>query len=449
MLAQSLRLRLLAAATLAIVLALSISGAVLAHLFARHVEARAASELINHQNQIIAGLSMNVSGELNLTTVPADPRFDVPNGGLYWQIDLHGGSKRRSRSLWETELVLPPDNVRDGILHPHTIKGPNSTTLLAIERALTVGPELKPLHIRVTVAVDRHEIESASAKFRDVLVKSLGVLALALIAASLLQVHVGLRPFRHLRMALQAVHSGTTNHVDGQFPQEVHPLINDMNALLARERLTNQRARERAADLAHGFKTPLAILATISRELQRDSRTQTATDINTQINVMGRHVKRELARARTVGATAISQTTIPVRPVLEKVSGALQRISADRGLTWKFEAEADAVFLGDENDLLEMTGNLAENAAKWATSEVRLSAASSNNVLVIIVEDDGPGVPPEARSQIIERGKRLDETTDGSGLGLSIVAKIVETYGGKLQLGPSPLGGLRARIEFS
>ena len=445
---RSLRLRLLIAATLAIVVALSVSGAVLSRLFTQHVEEREFAELGNHQNQIIAAIQIDADGRPGLATAPADPRFFAPNGGLYWQLEFPDGTKQRSRSLWETVLTLPPDALTDGSPHRHTITGPNNTTLLALERGLTVGPDPTPIPLRLTVAADRRALDTASADFRSVLNMSLGVLGVALLAALFVQVEVGLRPLARLRTALQRVHNGSADHVAGVFPSEVEPLIADMNALLDRERKANAQARERAADLAHGFKTPLAVLATVSRDLSRDGRSQSAAEIDTQINIMGAHVRRELARARTVGASTVGQNPIPVRPVLTQIVAASSRISTHRALIWTVEATDEAVFRGDENDLLELVGNLADNAAKWASAHVVLRAFRVGSRLTLSVEDDGPGVPQGAEGAILLRGRRLDESTDGSGLGLSIVAKIIEAYGGTIVLGHAPGGGLSVAIEL-
>jgi signal transduction histidine kinase len=448
-LSRSLRLRLLGLAAVAISFALFLSGAVLVRLFTHHVEEREFAELANHQNQIIAALQIEADDELVLTTAPADPRFSTPNGGLYWQIEQpNGGSTQRSRSLWETVLELPPDTVKDGSPHRHTIVGPNRTTLLGIERGVTIGPDTKPRTIRLTVAVDRHEVDIAVADFRQVLAASLGVLGLTLLAALLVQIEVGLRPLARLRTALQRVHTGSIDRVTGIFPSEVQPLIEDMNALLDRERQNNQRARERAADLAHGFKTPLAVLSTVSRDLVRTGRPSAAGEIDTQIDMMGRHVRRELARARTVGSSAIGQQSVHVRPVLVKIVAALNRISADRVLAWTLEVADDVVFFGDENDLLELVGNLADNAAKWAVSKVYLCAHQSAEKLILKIEDDGPGIPDGAESEVLIRGRRLDETSDGTGLGLAIVARIAEAYGGEIEIDRSTLGGLRATVAL-
>ncbi|MEQ1647105.1 MAG: HAMP domain-containing sensor histidine kinase [Hyphomicrobiaceae bacterium] len=453
MTSKSLRLRLLTAAAIAIAMALTLSGIVLSRLFSQHVEAREIAELRNHQNQITAALEISTDSVVQLNTLPADPRFAKPNGGLYWQIDLPDGTKYRSRSLWETELTLPVDDILDGVSHQHLIKGPNNQTLLAVERSLTVGPEIKPIQLRLTVAVDRKDLDTAVTDFRQVLMASLGILGLALILASLAQIQVGLRPLARLRVALQSVHSGDAERVTGEYVSEVQPLINDMNALLDRERQNNVRARERAADLAHGFKTPLAVLSAVARELQRDEQSKNdklkhAAEINTQIDLMGRHVRSELARARTVGASTIRRTPVPLKPLIEKIVAALARISADRNLRWIIDVAPDTSFIGDENDVLELIGNLADNASKWAKAKVILRAHHDSKLLRIEIEDDGPGIPAGTEDEVLMRGRRLDETTDGTGLGLSIVAKIVAAYAGTITLIRKPAGGLIVALQF-
>jgi signal transduction histidine kinase len=445
---RSLRLRLFVAAVLAILAALTVSGGVLARLFAVHVEAREYAELENHQNQIAAALELGPNREVRLTAQPADPRFGTPHGGLYWQIDLGAGAKIRSRSLWETELLLPPDDVPDGILHRHDITGPNGSALLAVERALTIGPDGSTVPLRLTVAVDRRDLLSATAGFHSVLIKSLGVLGLALLGASLLQIHVGLQPLRRLRSALRDVHQGAAEHVTGNFAQEVEPLVDDLNTLLDQERLNQQRARERAADLAHGFKTPLAVLAAVSRDLGRDGRSQAAAEIDAQIDVMGRHTKRELARARTVGSVSFGQQTVLVRSVIAKVETALRRIAADRQLTWTIDASGSLVFDGDENDLLELVGNLADNASKWARSRVVLRAARETHSLTLTVEDDGPGLPDGTEQDSLTRGTRLDETTASASRLCAKLSKPTAahwTYNDHRSAGCAPLPVCRTR----
>jgi signal transduction histidine kinase len=264
----------------------------------------------------------------------------------------------------------------------------------------------------------------------------------------LVQVQVGLRPLAILRRALNRVHTGEHDRIGGDFPSEVRPLVDDMNALLARERRSIERARQQAGDLAHGFKTPLAVMAAVARDLKRDGRLEAVKEIETQIDMMGRHVKAVLAHSRIAGAVAIGQKPVPIAPVVARVVGALRRIAVDRNLNWTTEVPAAAMFAGDENDLMEIVGNAADNAAKWATSKVLIEVQQSGGWLVIRCEDDGPGLPPGTETAFPARGRRLDESRDGTGLGLSIVAKIVEAYAGTIALGPSALGGLAVTVSI-
>lgn len=444
----SLRLRLLAAAACAVAAALAVSGYLLEGIFIRYVDARAVTELTNHANQILAAIERDATGQLLVTSAPADPRFTTPNGGLYWQIDTAGAKPQRSRSLWETVLVLPDDHLPDGVIHRHELAGPSGAQLMALERGLTIGPTNAPAALRLTVALDRQETSAAVAAFRSVLMRSLTVLGIALLLALWLQVVIGLRPLQSVTLALERVHSGAQSRLEGAFPSEIQPLVATMNALLEREQRNIERAREQAADLAHGFKTPLTVLSAVSRDLQRAGNSQAAVELDTQIDLMGRHVQRELARARTRAGIALGRTSVPVAPVVSRLVAALERIGADRDLTWEIAIDPTATFHGHENDLLELIGNIADNAAKWASSRVYVTGTQAKGHLILCVDDDGPGIPEGAGSEVLARGRRLDETRDGTGLGLSIVARLVDAYGGTLALSRSALGGLAVRIDL-
>ena len=368
----SLRLRLLIAAALAIALALAASGLLLVRLFSQHVEHRVAAELLNHLNQIAAGLEVGTDRTLQNTAILADPRFAEPYDGLYWQMDQRDGARLRSRSLWDFELTLPADELGNETIHRHAIAGPGRTTLVAVERRLSVGTAPNIVSVRLAVAADRSEIEGATADFSTVLWKSILVIGVALCAAFAAMLHIGLLPLRALGEAIQRVHAGASPTVVGHYPSEVQALVLDVNRLLDKERETITRARERASDLAHGFKTPLAVLGAVARDLRRDGRATPANEIELQIDLMGRHVSRELARARMVGASVGVGSGAPVMPVVEKVVVTLRRIDRERKIEWSVNGDAGIRFAGDETDLLELVGNICENAGKWATSMIRI-----------------------------------------------------------------------------
>ena len=444
----SLRFRLLLAAAIAIVVALVLAAGILSKLFADHVEAREWSELRNHLNQLVGAVERGTDDQIQLTSTLADPRFDQPQGGLYWQIDVEGGKRERSRSLWDTELQPPADQLRPGDVHRHRLTGPQGAPVMAIEAAVTIPPNTTPLQLRVMVAVDRRDVDAAISGFRRVLFQSLAVLGACLLGALIWQIRVGLSPLRQLHRELLAVRRGEATRIEGAFATELTPLVRDLNALLAREQQEREHARERAADLAHGFKTPLAVQSAIARDLRRRGEAQVAGELDVQVEMMSRHVTRELSRVRTVGASTLSRATTNVRPIVAQVVNALGRISADRNLSWTIDVGETTVFVGEENDLLEIVGNLADNASKWAASSIIIKARSTGGTLTLSVEDDGPGLPAAERDLAMTRGARLDEQTDGHGLGMSIVAKMVERYGGSLCLERSALGGLMACLSF-
>lgn len=444
----SLRLRLLFAATVAVALALAASGVILARIFQQHVEHRVAAELGHHLTQILAGLEIDAAGEFQATATPTDPRMGEPYGGLYWQADIAGGRRLRSRSLWDFELTLSADHLVDGTIHRHDVKGPSKSTLFAIERAVTMGGRDKPTQLRLTVAVDRSEIDEATADYRAILIRSLVAIGAALVIAFGAMLHVGLSPLKRLAIAVKRVHAGERPAIEGRYPTEIEPLVADVNRLLEKERQTIERARERASDLAHGFKTPLAVLGAVSRDLKRSDRDGPAAEIDAQVAMMKQHVDRELARARMIGAPAVAAGGVAVRAVSERIVAAMRRIGRERVLTWQVEGASEIRFAGDETDLVELVGNLCENAAKWATSTVRVEVALRGRMVVLVVEDDGPGIPEGAEREALARGRRLDLTEEGSGLGLDIVRRTADAYGGEITLARSGLGGLRAEITL-
>lgn len=444
----SLRLRLLAAGAASILLALAIAGFGLLLLFERHVERRMALELQAHLRQLVSGLERAADGTLHLARPPAEPRFQDPLSGLYWQVAVQpGGSLLRSRSLWDAALTLPADELADGEIHEHTIAGPGGASLLAVERAVVLPDTLGGGTVRATVAVDRAEVHAAGLAFASDLAPSLALLAGFLIVAAWGQVTVGLRPLDALRRRLALVRAGRAARLGTAFPDEVRPLASEVDHLLDAQEAAIARARARAADLAHGLKTPLTVLHADAEELRARGEVQIAEEIETVAGGMQRHVERELARARA-GIRAGAGPAQPMRPVVEQVVDVLRRTPRGQDLLWTLDLADGLASPVDPQDLAEIVGNLAENAAKWARHAVSIAGRQEGRAVVLAVEDDGPGIPGEQVDTALARGRRLDESQPGSGLGLAIVSDVVEAYGGALALQPSLLGGLRAEIRL-
>ena len=443
----SLRFRLLAGAAVSAMLALFVAGVVLSGLFQDHVRRRFEAELTNHLEQLAALLEVGPDGVPALRQPLSDPRFHRPLSGLYWQVGGPEAPGLRSRSLWDVVLPLPPDEVADGEVHRHAVAGPSGRRLLALERSITLPDGTVPY--RIAVAADEGEVLSAAAAFDRVLWLSLGVLGAVLVMAAVVQVAVGLRPLSRLRSELAEVRSGRKRRFGAGVPSEVGPLVQDLNALLDHSEEVIGRARLQAGNLAHALKTNLAVLANEAGSLDPANTREVGTAMARQVDVMRRHVDHHMARARAAAARGIPGVGTPVAECALALARVLETLNADSGLPVAVAIPPDHVFAGEREDLDEMLGNLMENACKWARGRVEVSSrAGSDGMLVVTVDDDGPGLPAGRREAVLAPGVRLDESTPGTGLGLAVVRDVARLYGGDVRLTDSPLGGLRAALSL-
>lgn len=445
----SLRFRLLIAATVSVIAALALAGAGLAFLFEQHVVRRLEAELETHLRQLAAGVEMTPAGVLALSREPPDPRFHEPLSGLYWQAEAAGGAPLRSRSLWDTTLALPRDRIERGAVHVHELAGPSGTRVVLVERAVTLAANGTAREVRLAVAQDARAIASATRAFAADLAPFLAVLGAALVAAAWVQVGVGLRPFARIRRDVAAIRLGAATNLPAAAPSEVAPLVEEVNALLAERAAEIERSRNRAADLAHGLKTPLTALAADAQRLREKGETGIAGDIESVGGLMRRHIDRELARARIRGAArGGGALCTPLLPAIQRLAETLRRTPGGERVAIAVDVGAALSVPMDREDLTEVMGNLLENAVRHARARVRVDAREAPGFVEVDVGDDGPGVPEGLRLAITERGGRLDESGPGAGLGLAIVRDVLDAYGGSLTLGEAELGGLRACVRI-
>ncbi len=268
---------------------------------------------------------------------------------------------------------------------------------------------------------------------------------LIFMAAGLLALRQGLRPFRQLRERLMAVRMGDDRRVEGVYPSEVQPLIDDLNALLEERQKAVKRAIATAGDLAHCLKTPLALLAQEADRAASEGNPELAENIGQQVERMSRQVTYHLARARAASGIA-SAVPCPVAPSTDALIRTVLKLYAGRELEISPDIARDLCARVQRQDLDEMLGNLLDNACKWAKSKIVLKASRSGSMIVFTVDDDGPGLERTLQSAVLERGVRIDESAPGSGLGLAIVRDLAELYGGSVSLDDSALGGLQARL---
>ena len=278
---------------------------------------------------------------------------------------------------------------------------------------------------------------------------AMGLLAGASIVGGLFLVRKAVAPFRTLRAGLSLVRDGRSRSIDGEYPSEVQPLVNDLNALLEERERAVARALTTAGDLAHGLKTPLAVLAQEAELAAAAGHHELAATLGQLVERMRRQIDYHLARARATASTgAAPGLRCAVLPSVEGLVRTMRRLHAGRDLTIDTEVSPAHQIRGRREDLEEMLGNLLDNACKWARSRVAISSSIHDTKLSISVDDDGPGLDPSMRAQVLQRGVRADQQVGGSGLGLAIVSDLAELYGGSVTLDTSPLGGTRARLRL-
>ena len=434
----SLRLRLLVAAAFSIAVALFIAGLALIALFEQQVRDRVMQELKNDLLQLVGAIEISDKGEIKLIRALADPRFETPYGGKYWRIERVDPSPSaitqslRSRSYWDSE---------PGSTNSHL--GPEGELLVTTERTVLISNKLGDTPLHLLVSAHDEEITSPIVNFRNQLVLYLSLIGLALTGAAWAQVSIGLRPLQTLRNQLSELRTSHTKRLEGEFPSEVEPLVLEFNDVLNLRDKSLERARHRAGDLAHGLMTPLTILSAIARDLNKRKLTKQGYEIDEQVESMGKHVERGLVRARL--STGRGHDLTNLAEAVESVLSTLQRLPDSNKINWVNNVPVDTVVPLERNDLLELLGNVLDNARKFTKTQVGISFVNES----IVIEDDGPGVNDAELSTIRQRGGRLDETRLGFGLGLAIVEDIAELYELELNFGRSPLGGLRVELVLS
>lgn len=445
---NSIRWRLMFAAVFTLVAALVAAGWGIAIIFERHVERRVMDELDVDIRQIMSGLSIDAESNPVFAQLPADQRYTQPFGGKYWQIEVGERVFQKSRSLWDEQLNLPDDTVGASERHNHIVAGPRGHTLLAVERGFTVERAAAMYKIVIAAAVESSEIGEAVRSFRTDIATALGFLGTMLLAAFAAAIHVGLEPLSRLRVSLASLRAGTDRRLEGSFPVEISPLVEDLNKVLDQRARIARQAKTRAADLAHGLKTPLTAIEVVADELKGRGEEAIGIELSEYVANMQHHIERELALARSTVADGHGVEDVRVAEVAWQLVRSLRRLPRGDEIDWQIKIPADAIFRGEPAMLMEVIGNLLDNARKWAKQRVNVLAWREGEKVSIQVEDDGPGVPEGELDRVMRRGRRLDETVPGSGFGLAIAKEIVEQVGGRIELCKAPLGGLCARVTF-
>ncbi len=438
---RSLTGRLILGSALLLPLFLGASSIYLAGAHRLSLEAAEAQRL---QLQVLTLLAQaEYDGTISLPERLIEARYNQPGSGLYARVSDAGGN-----TLWlsPSAVALPDADLapeRPG-LRPGNHRFSRHNDLYTFSWQVvwdTPGDGEVPLLF--TVMESTAPLDADIAVYRRSLALWLGGSAILLLACQGMILAWGLRPLRRLATEVAAIESGDAEHLGDDYPLELRPVTENLNALLLAEQRRRERARNTLADLAHSLKTPLAILRGANPgEPDYNALVREQTDRMEQI------VAYQLQRASGGGQHLLQ--LIAVAPVLERLCASLRKVYADRHLDIGIHCDPQCLFRGDERDLMEILGNLLDNACKFARHRVRVSSeGSAPGPLQLSVEDDGPGIPQSSRSAILQRGARLDEQRPGQGLGLAVAADIIESYGGGIEIGDAASGGARIVVRFS
>lgn len=455
---DSLAFRLIATSAAWLALVLPVAGYIIYTLYSEDVQASFDQRLEKLVNSIaidaLSGMGSDPVAPLNRY----EPLFEETHSGWYWQIrplDDTRALRLVSASLATAELASPyeqqikPDQAGQRWMNA---KGPVGEPIRIIELIDTKGHQDNAPRYAVSVAGPVAWLESRYRNFRNRLSIALLLTGLGLVTATLFQVRFGLLPLRQIEKGLAGIRSGDVARLEGDLPVEIEPLQTELNALIQSNQDIVDRARTQVGNLAHALKTPLAVITNEAR----DDGGALGSKVAEQADLMRDQINLYLERARMAARVGVIGRVTEVEPVVEPIVRALERIHRDRDIRIAMSCTSGAKFQGERQDLEEMIGNLLDNACKWAGRRVNLTvsigsakeARQGGRRLLLEVEDDGPGLSPEQRAKLGQRGLRLDETKPGSGLGLSIVTDLAQLYRGKLELDESGLGGLKARLDL-
>jgi two-component system sensor histidine kinase PhoQ len=431
---RSLNARIALAAGVVLAVFVALTGFALERAFRDSARSARQERLLAQVYLLMAAAEVDAQGRLTLPTGPSEPRLDLPSSGLYATIvDGRGEAVWRSKSAVSVALPVP-------VLLPageqafEAVALPNGTRMFVQRFGVSWAAAGARYPFTFSVSEDFAPFKQQLGVYRRSLWGWLGAMAVLLLLVLSLTLRWGLKPLRNVADELGRLESGRQHQLTGNYPDELRGLTDNLNALLARERAQQRRYRDALADLAHSLKTPLALMRGSLRESGE------ARVLEEQIERMDRIVAYQLQRASTSGRRSLAAAQ-PLRPVVERLVGALSKVHADKRVQSMVEVTPDLRTQLDEGDVTEMLGNLLDNAFKWCAGRVRVRAERVQGTLRLSVEDDGPGVPAERAQQVLERGVRADESVPGHGIGLAVVRDIAAAYDGRVDIGRSELGG--------
>jgi len=446
---HSIRGRFLIVSAASVLLAMVRASIVFVTLFTRNRERRIDDELTGHINRFAGTLRFAPDGRLELPDRPTDRRFAEPYGGLYWPVEGDLAKRQlRSPSLWDYTLPRPDDPHEPSAVHRYTLPGPEGSELIVQERQFVVAAPEGPRPVRVALAIDARTLTEARHAFVLDIIPFMIALAVFLIAASLAQLTFGLRPVSAVSEGLNRIRERKAERLDGHYPSELQGVVDAVNRLLDAQAEIIQKARTRAADLAHGLKTPLTVLANDASTFKEHGEDDIARELAHLATVMQAHVYRELARSRIAATAELRASDADIATAVDRIVRTLKRTPRGGALVWSINVAPGMIVGVDPHDLEELLGNILDNAVKWGRTVIHVSAERDGSRIRLVIEDDGPGADPSGIKRMMERGIRLDSQTPGTGIGLSIVKDIASVYDLGIEIATRETGGLRVSISF-
>ncbi len=425
-----------------LVVALIATGLLLSELYSRALE-RSQAETLNFNLITLVERSVEAGTPTALGVQAPNPRFNRSGSGWYWQItNPEGELLNLSNSLVGESFSMLDETYDENNSRVGNAMDDAGRHLKVIERKV----EFQDTQLIVTVAGNLDDIAQLTGQFRNQAFVVLGAVGVMLAIMSAIVARVALRPVGRLARAIERVRSGEAQKVEGNYPQELTPLAGELNELLRSNTQIVQRAKSQVGNLAHGLKTPLAVL---QNEAEISSK-KLPVIVKSEVKKMNSQVKIYLDRAQMSARSAIVGSRANTGEVIARLVRVMQKLHCERKLSVELEGNHAIWFRGEESDLEEIVGNLLDNACKWSAKEIKILVGTKRlkgqKFATITIEDDGAGLSELEAESVLRRGVRLDEKTAGSGLGLDIVKELVDIYGGQLKLDRSTLGGLRANI---
>jgi two-component system sensor histidine kinase PhoQ len=438
---MSLNRRIVLSASLVLLIFITLTAAALNRAFIDSSETALRDKLTSQLYALLAAAEVS-DNEIYMPSNELDALLGLPSSGVYASIINQAGEV-----LWQSSSALgasvpAPQWLASGD------KGFQQTRVddhnyYSFAYGINWLDESGSLALTFTISTDLSSFNQQLADYRNTLWGWLSAMALLLLISQALILRWGLKPLRRVGDELNRIEAGEQQQIEHDYPSEIDHLTRNINQLLQHEREQKSRYRNALGDLAHSLKTPLAVLQS---GLNADSQADDA--MQEQISRMNAIVEYQLQRAATAGSASSAQS-LEVKSVLQRMLDSLGKVYRDKGIQLQLRVDEQLRFKGDEGDLMELLGNLLDNACKWARRRVRFELERDGKELRITVEDDGPGVSAAQLAQLARRGVRIDQEVDGHGLGLAISRDVARIYGGGLAFDRAPeLGGLRVRARL-